>query len=89
MATITDQEKAQIRNAVERKAIQEGIAVYWIKAALNDAAQAVEDLLVNNAAAISNVINNASQPHGVTFTANEKKWIVALTILMKYNRDIA
>lgn len=89
MATLTDAEKAQIRNAVARKATQEGVPIHWVKGAINDAAQAVEDLLVSSAPAISNTIDDASQPYGVTFTADEKKWIVAWAVFMKYQRDAA
>ena len=88
MATLTTEEKVKIRNDMERKAAQEGIPVQWIKDAVNDAAQAIEDLIINNATAISNAIDAASQPHGITFTADEKKWLVAFTVLMKHNRDI-
>lgn len=89
MATLTDEEKTKIRNAAARKADKAGVPIRWVKGALNDAAQAVEDLINNSSIAISNVINAASEPYGITFTAAEKKWIVALTVLMKHNRDMA
>lgn len=88
MAILTDEEKTKIRNAAARKADEIGVPIRWVKGALNDVAQAVEDLLVNNATAISNAIDAASEPYGITFTAAEKKWIVALTVLMKHNRDM-
>lgn len=89
MATLVATEQVKIRNAVARKAEQGDIAIRWTKAAIGDAAQAVEDLLVNNATAINNAIDAAASPYGVTFTATEKKWLVAVTLLSKYNRDIA
>lgn len=89
MAILTDEEKKKIRNGVERIADREGVSVHWVKGAINDAAQAVEDFLVDNASTMSTEINTASQPYGVTFNADEKKWIVALTALMKHNRDTA
>jgi hypothetical protein len=89
MATLTDREKTMIRNRAEQKATEAGVPIRWVKGALNDSAQAVEDLIVSSATAISNTIDAASQPYGITFTATEKKWIVALTVLMKHNRDIA
>ena len=74
MATLTDAEKVKIRNATERKANANGIPIRWSKAALNDAAQAVEDLLVSSAATISSTIDTATVgPYGVTYTAAEKK----------------
>lgn len=89
MATLTTEEKVKIRNAAARKANEAGVPIRWVKGALNDAAQAVEDLIVASAIPISNAINTASAPYGITFTATEKRWIVALTVLMKHNRDIA
>lgn len=88
MATLTDEEKVKIRNAAARRANEAGVPIRWVKGALNDSAQAVEDLLANSALAISNAINAASEPYGITFTAVEKRWIVALTVLMKHNRDM-
>lgn len=88
MATLTDKEKVKIRNAAARKASEADVPIRWVKGALNDAAQAVEDLIVASAVPINNAINTASAPYGITFTATEKKWIVALTVLMKYNRDM-
>lgn len=88
MATLTTEEKTKIRNAAARKAVEADVPVRWVKGALNDAAQAVEDLIIASAIPISNAINAASQPYGITFTAAEKKWIVALTVLMKHNRDM-
>jgi hypothetical protein len=49
------------------------------------AAQAVEDFLTSNAAAISTAINTATSP--VVLTAAQKKELVAQTIYAKYLRD--
>jgi hypothetical protein len=37
---------------------------------------------------VSGDINTASQAHGVTFTAQEKRWIAALVMEARYSRDI-
>lgn len=89
MATLTIEEKVAIRNAIARKATESDIPVRWVKACINDAAQAVETLIANSSVAISNAIDTATVvPYGVTFTAAEKRWIVALTVLVKHNRDM-
>lgn len=88
MAILTTAEKTKIRQGIARKAAANDVPVSWVKGAANDAAQAVEDLLVSSATTISNVIDAATSSYGITFTAQEKKWIVALTVLAKHNRDI-
>lgn len=88
MATLTDQEKTKIRQTVARKAAEHDVPIGWVKGAINDAAQAVEDHLVDQASAISTEIDTATSPYGITFTNQEKKWIVALVMEMKYTRDI-
>jgi hypothetical protein len=87
MATLSADEKTKIRRALADVAQANDIPITWVKAAVNDAAQAVEDLLVNNAEAISTAIDTASQPHGVTFTVAQKKALVAWTLFVKYERD--
>lgn len=88
MATLTDAEKVKIRNAIARKAATADIPIRWGKAAINAAAQAVEDLLVSSAVTISNAIDAATVgPYGITFTAAEKKWIVAWALSAKFDRD--
>jgi hypothetical protein len=82
MATLTAAELRKVRNTLERKVSSQN----WDKPTANAAAQAVEDLLVSSATAISNAIDTATSPF--TFTATQKKWIVALVLRAKYNRDI-
>lgn len=82
MAVLTNQEKARIRNILEQKFP----SVTWPKAAVDAAAQVVEDFLTDNQAAVAASINTATSP--VTFTANQKKVISAAVFLMKYGRDI-
>jgi hypothetical protein len=85
MAILTNQEKARIRNILAEKFP----AVTWPKAAVDAAAQVVEDFLTDNQATVAGSINTATVgPHGVTFTANQKKVISAAVFLLKYGRDI-
>lgn len=83
MGILTNQEKTRIRNILESKVASQS----WAKAAVNDAAQAIEDFLVDNASAVSATINTASAPHGVTFTAPQKKILVAAVLYVKFLRD--
>ena len=87
MATLTAIQKQQVRNWMEQKALLSNVPVTWVKAAVDAAAQAVEDLLVSNATAISNAINAASTPHGVTFTVTQKRMLVALVFQARFLAD--
>jgi len=84
MATLTNQEKARIRNILESKFPN----VTWPKGAVNDAAQVIEDFLTNNQAAISTAVNTATAPYSVTFTAGQKKVLGAAVFYLKYLKDI-
>jgi len=102
MASLTAKEKALVRNFLERKALDTGIPVSWIKAAVNDASQVFEDL-IDGTTPITDAeipgggksfkvlakerMDTASIPHGVTFTNNELKWISAKTFELKFIRD--
>ncbi len=90
MATLTTDEKVKIRRAVARKAANIGVPVSWVKGAVNDSAQAVEDILASAAfqTQVSDDIDTASTPYGVTFTNSEKKWIAALVMEINYVKDI-
>lgn len=90
MATLTDEEKVKIRRAAARKAANADIPIAWVKGAINDSAQAVEDILASTAfrTQVSTDIDAASSPYGVTFTVQEKNWIAALVMEVKYSRDI-
>lgn len=83
MAVLTNQEKARIRNTLERKFPN----ATWPKGAVNDAAQVVEDFLTNNQAAIATAVNTATSSYGVTFTAAQKKIIGSAVFYEKYLRD--
>lgn len=84
MTTLTTPELRGIRNAIERKAV----SVRWTKAAIHDAAQAVEDRLASSASVISSDIDAATSSHGLTLTVQEKKLLVAMVLRAKYGRDI-
>ena len=84
MATITSQEKAHIRNLLERKFPN----VTWPKGAVNDAAQVIETFLSDNQAAISTAVNTATATYSVTFTAAQKKVLGAAVFYEKYLRDL-
>jgi hypothetical protein len=90
MATLTEDERLAIRKRAAEKAQEFDVPIRWVKAALNDSAQAVEDVLSSVAVqtAVSDDIDTASGAYGVTFTAQEKRWIAALVMATKYTRDI-
>jgi hypothetical protein len=87
MAVLTATEKAAIRNFAEAKALEAGVAIAYSKPAINAGAQAVEDYLVSKAAEIGAAIDAATQPLGVTFTAGQKKFLVAIVLYVKFLRD--
>lgn len=84
MATLTAAEKTLIRQMVAAGA-NGAYSVNYTKAQIDAAAQAVEDFLTNNAAAISTAVNTATAP--VTFSAAQKKAIGAWVVFCKYQRD--
>jgi len=90
MATLTTEERALIRRRIAKKAIEQDVDIAWVKGAVNDAAQAIEDILTSATlqTQVSGAIDAAASPYGVTFTAQEKRWIVALVMSAKCNRDI-
>jgi hypothetical protein len=88
MATLTTEEKQKIRRGMERKAYEVGLNIRWIKAAANDAAQAVEDALQAAKPSISTDIDTATTSYGITFTNAEKRYIGALVMEVLFSRDI-
>lgn len=84
---LTATQKQRVRNWAEEKARNSGVPVTWVKAAINDVCDAFDTFLLDNQASINTRINNASQPHGVTFTAAQKKILFALYCLAKYEQD--
>ena len=83
----TDDEKRKIRNAVERKATETGIPIRWVKDALNDATDDLDSFIQNAKPQIANVIDAATQPYGVTLTAQEKTWFTAIVLRRLLLRD--
>jgi hypothetical protein len=88
LTTLTIDEKRKIRNAAERKANSVGVAIHWNKTDINDAVQAIEDILDSPAfkTQVSDAIDAAA---ATTFTASEKKWLGGLVMWLKYGRDLA
>jgi hypothetical protein len=84
---LTANQKQRARNWMERKAKEAGLPVSWVKGAVNDALDAIDGLMTSNAGAISTAINGASQPHGITFTAAQKKILFALWAEAKFDTD--
>lgn len=80
MAILTVVELQMIRNNCSAK-----IIVPCTKAQINAAAQAVEDLITNNATAISNAIDAATSP--VVLSNALKKKLVAEVLDAKFRRD--
>lgn len=87
MAVLTEAEKVKIRRGLERWANENGVPVAWVKAAVNDAAQAVEDALQNMKVSVSSTMDTASQAHGVTFSNPQKKIIAAWVMELNHVRD--
>lgn len=78
-----------ILSATELQAIRNGCAltqaINYTKPQINAAAQACEDFLTTNAAAVSTAINTATSPF--VFSAAQKKAIFAYAVYMKFLRD--
>lgn len=89
MATLTNDEKRKIRNAVERKANENDIPISWVKGAINEAAQAIEDAISDPAfqISVSDDIDTATSAYSITFTNQEKKWLFAFVCDLKFRRD--
>ncbi len=87
MAILTETEKIMVMRFMEKLATQSGQPVDYIKDVIRDAAQAVEDLIDSSTGAISNTINTATSPHRITLTANQKRWLVAKVLELKFKRD--
>ena len=90
MATLTQAEKVILRRVTARKAGEAGVPVRWVKACLHDAGQAIENILDSTAfkAQVSDAIDSAASPYGVSFTNTEKRWLVAFIMELKRTRDL-
>jgi hypothetical protein len=82
MATLSAAELQAIRN---RCAERPGAVTTLTKAQVNAGAQACEDFLTNNAAAVSSAIDAAISPG--TLNAAGKKKLFAEVVEAKYQRD--
>lgn len=85
MAILTNQEEDKIRNVIERKANEAGVPITWVKAQLNNAAQAIEDVITGRAAAISLAIDTAMSP--IVLTNPQKRFLVGKVLETKFQRD--
>jgi len=90
MAELTEAEKILLRQTVERKSNEAGIPQRWVKACLHDVGQAIENILssTNLQTAISNAVDTAAAPYGVTFSGTEKRWLAAIVMEIKHTRDL-
>lgn len=80
MGVLTTAELQSVRNACA-----DSVQVNYTKSVINAAAQACEDFLVQNATAVSTVINTATSP---TVLSNaQKKKLFAEVVMLKYLRD--
>jgi hypothetical protein len=103
MATLTDAEKIKIIRRAHEKAHAAGVPVRWVKAALLDVVQTIQDAVdgtINIQKAecaagtgtgfnviVSDRIDVTATTHGLTFTTAEKKWLFAFTMELTYERD--
>ncbi len=88
MATLTTAQKLLIQRYIENKATSSGSSVRWVKAALNAAAQAVENELTTIQPIVASAMNVATSPYGLTLNATEKKWLGGLVMYVKYVKDV-
>jgi hypothetical protein len=89
MTTLTSADLRLIRNWAERKANANDIPIDWVKGAINDAAQAIENEISDPAfrSQISTAINTSTGPYGMTFSPQEKEWLFAFVCELVYRRD--
>lgn len=87
MGTLTPEELGKIRIQLAKYSAKNGIPINYVVAAVNAAAQTIEDELSAVQGQISAAIDAATQPHGITFTGAQKKAIGAHVFNAKYDRD--
>lgn len=85
MAILTNTERDKIRNVIEHKANKASIPIVWVKAQLNSAAQAVEDIIAGRMAAISSAIDVAMSP--IVLTNLQKRFLVGKVLEAKFVKD--
>jgi len=83
MAILSAQERAELRQKVAAKLSTVG----YTKPQVNAALQGIEDWFEANRASLSTAINAATTPLGYTFSAAEKKLLVAFWLLQKFGRE--
>jgi len=99
MAALSESEKAKIRNFIEEKATSASVPISWVKGAINAAAQAIQDLedgtktivkadVPASLLAIGSAdIDAATSPFGITFTGQQKKWLRAKVLELRFLKD--
>lgn len=80
MGVLTTAELQSVRNACANS-----VQVNYTKTIIDAAAQACEDFLTQNAAAVSTAINTATSP--VVLSNAQKKKLFAEVVVLKYLRD--
>ena len=90
MTTLLDSEHDELRAKISRYRNSVKVAGRENRDCLKDALQAVEDTFEGIRATISNAIDTATSPYGVTYTATEKKMLVKLEpdILLLFSRKM-
>ncbi len=83
MAILSAPEQAELR----RQIAAELPAVDFTKPQVNAAFQAIEDWFEANRASLSTAINAATVPAGYTFTAAQKRILVAYWLRQKFGRE--
>lgn len=88
MTILTDREKVELRNAVERLARRKQVPVAWLKDQIGDAFQAIEDRweAPGTQTALANDIEAAAP--GVFSTA-QKRYLAAIWLIHKGRREEA
>ena len=103
MATLTTEEKNAIVKRAGVKSAAAGVSIRWVKQAIYDSAQAIEDAVSGDInltrtevpagpgigfnIVVSGRIDTAASPYGITFTNAEKKWLFAYVMEQTYTRD--
>jgi hypothetical protein len=85
MATLTQNEKAKVRQFMQAKANIENVPITWDKDEVDTASQAFENSFAADKPDLAAAIENAAP--GV-FNGTQKKWIGAIVLYINYVKDI-
>ena len=84
---LTATQKDRARQWMAQKAKDASVPVTWVKAAVNDTLDAIDTDMTAHKATLSTAMNTASTPHGITWTAAQKKILFALWSEITFNTD--